>query len=402
MAASLPSLGNCKNLLSLSLAQNKLSGSIPPLVIGLSSLSDLYFSKNYLTGSLPLEVGLLKNLGYLNVSENKLSSEIPGTLGSCVRLETPRVEGNLFHGTIPTYSSSLSGLQILDLSRNSFSGRIPEFLEGFNFLQILNMSNNDFEGAVRTEGVFANASAVSVMGNSKLCGDVPELQLSLCISKGSRNRRLSVTSKLTENDHSSVSPTKSLFKVSYQTLLHATGEFSSENLIGVGGLGSVYKGIIQHDGTIVAIKVLNLQQCGASKSFIAECEALRNIKHRNFVKDMTGHVGDFGLARFLGKATPTIYTNQGSSIGVRVFIGYTAPDYAMGSEVSAKEDIYSYGILLLEMFMVNRPTDDMFQDSTKIHNYVKKALPYRVGEVADPLLLRGGEEKTQVKMLGAA
>ena len=75
--------------------------------------------------------------------------------------------------------------------------------------------------------------------------------------------------------------------MSYQTLLHATGEFSSENLIGVVGLGSVHKGIIQHDGSIVAIKVLNLQQCGVFKSFIAECEALRNIKHRNFVKVIT-------------------------------------------------------------------------------------------------------------------
>ena len=34
--------------------------------------------------------------------------------------------------------------------------------------------------------------------------------------------------------------------------------------------------------------MLNLLCCGASKSFIAECEALRNIRHRNLVKVLTG------------------------------------------------------------------------------------------------------------------
>ena len=46
----------------------------------------------------------------------------------------------------------------------------------------------------------------------------------------------------------------------------------------------MYKGNIDEDGTLVAIKVLNLQRRGASKSFIDECGALRNIRHRNLVK----------------------------------------------------------------------------------------------------------------------
>lgn len=54
-------------------------------------------------------------------------------------------------------------------------------------------------------------------------------------------------------------------------------------MIGTSGYGSVYKGILE-DGTIVAIKVFNLERRGAAKSFLAECEALRNIKHKNLVK----------------------------------------------------------------------------------------------------------------------
>ncbi|PON69028.1 Serine/threonine protein kinase, partial [Parasponia andersonii] len=41
------------------------------------------------------------------------------------------------------------------------------------------------------------------------------------------------------------------------------------------------------DENPVAVKVLNLQQQGASKSFIVECNALRNIRHRNLVKILT-------------------------------------------------------------------------------------------------------------------
>ena len=75
--------------------------------------------------------------------------------------------------------------------------------------------------------------------------------------------------------------------VSYAELSKATNEFSSSNMIGQGRYGSVYKGVLAEDRMSVAIKVINLQQKGASKSFIAECEALRNIRHRNLIKIIT-------------------------------------------------------------------------------------------------------------------
>ncbi|THF93949.1 hypothetical protein TEA_017639 [Camellia sinensis var. sinensis] len=76
--------------------------------------------------------------------------------------------------------------------------------------------------------------------------------------------------------------------ISYAELLQATEGFSSRNLIGKGSYGSVHKGILNCE-TIraIAVKVLNLQVRGASKSFLAVCEALRNIQHRNLVKIIT-------------------------------------------------------------------------------------------------------------------
>ncbi|XP_039168735.1 probable LRR receptor-like serine/threonine-protein kinase At3g47570 [Eucalyptus grandis] len=69
--------------------------------------------------------------------------------------------------------------------------------------------------------------------------------------------------------------------------LGATDGFSSSNLIGVGGFGSVYKGVLDENGTVIAVKVLNLMLHGAAKGFITECEALRNIRHRNLLKVLT-------------------------------------------------------------------------------------------------------------------
>nr|XP_043618931.1 probable LRR receptor-like serine/threonine-protein kinase At3g47570 [Erigeron canadensis] len=80
---------------------------------------------------------------------------------------------------------------------------------------------------------------------------------------------------------------RSFEKISYGRLFKATEGFFSENLIGIGSFASVYKGIIDENGLIVAIKVLNLQRRGGSKSFTAECDALRNIRHRNLVKVIT-------------------------------------------------------------------------------------------------------------------
>ena len=55
----------------------------------------------------------------------------------------------------------------------------------------------------------------------------------------------------------------------------------------------------------------------------------------------------------------------------------------MGSQLSTNGDVYSFGILLLEMFAGRRPTDELFKDDLNLHNFVKLALPGRVMEIVD-------------------
>jgi len=76
-------------------------------------------------------------------------------------------------------------------------------------------------------------------------------------------------------------------KITYEDIAKATNGFSPVNMVGLGSFGAVYKGILPFEDDPVAIKVFNLSKYGAPKSFIAECEALRNTRHRNHLKVIT-------------------------------------------------------------------------------------------------------------------
>ncbi|KAI3793189.1 hypothetical protein L1987_35804 [Smallanthus sonchifolius] len=476
-----PSLGNCHNLLTLYLYNNKLSGKIPKELLQLTTLSIKFdLSQNNLVGSLPIEVGDLKMLSYMDLSHNNLSGKIPDSLGGSTSLSFLYIKNNSFQGIIPLSLSSLRGLVELDLSHNNFSGQIPRFLEQF-LLTYLDLSYNDFEGEVPVLGVFINASAFWVLGNNRLCGGLVELGLPKCKETGKHKKRLHwfiivilivsaifsilcfvyACFKKKSNRQLYQSSTHGRFsKISYNQLLKATDGFSEAMLIGKGGFSSVYKGIIDQDDKTVAIKVLHLQNRGADRSFIAECEVWRSIRHRNLLKiitscssvdfhgndfkalvyefmpngslhdklhssactprpnllqrinilinvacaldylhnhclstivhgdlkpsnillddDMVAHVGDFGLARFLG---PSL--NQNNSIGIRGTI-----EYAFGSEMTTSGDVFSFGILLLEVMTGKRPTDDIFMEGLSLHKFVYMALEDHVTHAIDEELLK--------------
>ena len=67
----------------------------------------------------------------------------------------------------------------------------------------------------------------------------------------------------------------------------------------------------------------------------------------------------------------------------------------MGGQVSTLGDIYSYGILLLEMFTGKRPIKKMFKDGLSIHKFIEMALPEHVMDIVDPsMFFEKGREDT--------
>ncbi|KAJ0661694.1 putative protein kinase RLK-Pelle-LRR-XII-1 family [Helianthus annuus] len=318
LEGTIPStIGSWKQVIGLDLQGNKLSGSVPKELFQLSSLSiSLILSQNNLSGVLPQEIGNLKLLGILDFSMNRFTGELPSSLSSCASLENLNLSSNLFYGSLPGSFSSLKGLEYVDLSHNNFSGHVPTYLQQIP-LKHLDLSYNNLEDKVPVKGVFANTSAISVIGNTRLCGGIPDLHLPKCTSttRDSKRRiqKLSIRVIVAISLSSTIAGlallsfilfyccikkkidkplearilAESFEKISYARLFKATEGFSVENLIGTGSFSSVYKGVFDENGFTVAIKVLNLLRQGGFKSFMAECEALRNIRHRNLVKVIT-------------------------------------------------------------------------------------------------------------------
>ncbi|KAF3520527.1 hypothetical protein DY000_02062892, partial [Brassica cretica] len=74
---------------------------------------------------------------------------------------------------------------------------------------------------------------------------------------------------------------------SYEELVKATNGFSQENLLGEGGFGCVYKGVLP-DGRVVAVKQLKIGGGQGDREFKAEVETLSRIHHRHLVS-IVGH-----------------------------------------------------------------------------------------------------------------
>uniref|UniRef100_A0A2N9J704 Receptor-like serine/threonine-protein kinase n=1 Tax=Fagus sylvatica TaxID=28930 RepID=A0A2N9J704_FAGSY len=122
------------------------------------------------------------------------------------------------------------------------------------------------------------------------------------------------------------------------TIAKATNNFSSNNKLGEGGFGPVYKGTLI-DGQEIAVKRLSQSSGQGLNEFINEVLLIAKLQHRNLVKLL-----DFGLAR-------TFERNQieGNTKRVVGTYGYMAPEYAIDGLFSVKSDVFSFGILLLEI-----------------------------------------------------
>ncbi|KAL1558007.1 hypothetical protein AAHA92_08525 [Salvia divinorum] len=158
---------------------------------------------------------------------------------------------------------------------------------------------------------------------------------------------------------------------SMRELQIATNQFSSQNVIGEGGYGIVYRGVLQ-DGSVIAVKKLLNNKGQAEKEFTVEVEAIGKVKHKNLVS-LLGYCAE-GAHRLLvyeyidnGNLEQWLHGNVGAvspltweirmKIAIGTARGYVSPDYASTGMLNEGSDVYSFGILLMEIITGRSPVD---------------------------------------------
>ncbi|KAF9662722.1 hypothetical protein SADUNF_Sadunf18G0083800 [Salix dunnii] len=342
-----PSLGQCVNLEILDLSRNNISGTIPGEVAGLRSLKlYLNLSSNHLHGPLPLELSKMDMVLAIDLSSNNLSGTIPPQLGSCIALEYLNLSGNVLEGLLPATIGQLPYLKELDVSSNQLSGNIPQSMEASPTLKHLNFSFNKFSGNISSNGAFSSLTIDSFRGNDGLCGEI----------KGMPNCRRGhvIHPSFILPVLLSLFATPLLCMFAYPLVLRS--KFRSQTVILNGG---------------------NLED---------EDKETKDLKHpRISYRQLIEATGGADDRNSTDDSVSFSSSTHGFLCGS---VGYIAPEYGMGKRASTQGDVYSFGVLLLEIITGRRPTDVLFHEGSSLHEWVKSHYPHKLKPIVDQAVLR--------------
>ncbi|KAL3735385.1 hypothetical protein ACJRO7_024509 [Eucalyptus globulus] len=435
------SINKCLLLGRLNLAVNSFHGKIPPALGTLRGLQELDVSHNDLFGEIPSFLTQLTDLKYLNLSSNKLEGEVPkqgvflnasavfvfenvNLCGGIAELNLPSCKSNT---SKPIRTKKVRVIAIVAAVLSSFILCLCIFIFWYQrkkSKKITSSTKLPFEhkfSMVSYEELFKASdgfSEINVIGKGRY-GTVYKATTQeggwVAIKVLNLGHRGASKSFISECRTLGAIRHRNLVKIldvcssvdyhgnDFKALLYEyMGNGSLENWIHRGNEEDIAHehghGKPRHLGLMRRVDIA-IDIAYAIEYLHKNCSPRivhGDLKPSNILLDneMVGRVGDFGMATICFAATTETMDidNRSSSVAVRGSIGYVPPEYGMGDTVSTQGDMYSYGIVLLEMLTGRRPTEEAFKDQLNLHNFVKVALPNRVMEIVDSAIFNGESE----------
>nr|GMD21515.1 probable LRR receptor-like serine/threonine-protein kinase At3g47570 [Ipomoea batatas] len=431
-----PSFGNFSSLRMLSLEMNHLEGRIPPEITRCSGLNFLSLGVNNFTGTLSPSFFNITSIQFFAVTDNLLEGTIPSYIGDTMpNLEGFYFGGNKFHGTIPISFPNASKLQIFDVAGNQLIGKVPDNIGRLKDLQILNLgynlfgSNDPFNDLTFITSL-SNCSNLNIFSieKNRLEGKLPNTIANL-------SSKLHLLS-LEENNIFGTIPggikylvSLTAFEVGVNLLsgiipseigeLHKLQVFSlNENqlsgkipltLFNLTSLASIFLDNNKFDGNIPSnvenFRTLNEWYMNNNKLDgtipqqvfnLPSLSKYLDLSHNSFTGPVSPAVGKLKTLNTLDISGNKLSGKIPDTIGDCLSLKYLDmhdnlfEEYGIGAKASTFGDVYSFGILLFEMFTAKRPTDALFMNGgcKSLYEYVEAALiSKQVMKIVDPLLL---------------
>ncbi|KAJ4838298.1 hypothetical protein Tsubulata_027844 [Turnera subulata] len=448
-------LKNLENVQEIDFSSNNLTGSIVDQISSCIALQKINFSHNSLEGNLPDSLGHLQNLESFDVSGNCLSGKIPFSLNKIDTLTFLNLSFNSFEGLIPQGGIFNSVTNMSFLGNCHLCGKVPGMPSCSRtrhlllFMIILILGSAFFATLFcliainRTTSTTSKPSAPRLIQNfprmthqelSEATGGFDEQRIiSECcygrVYKGVLQGGIQIAVKVfhLQSGYSAKSFSREcqvLKTIRHRNLLRiitvcclpdfkalvfplmANGSLESHLYPESGnsdGLESSDLTLIQRVSICsdIAQGVAYLHHHSHVK--IIHCD----IKPSNVLLDdnMTAVVSDFGIARMVmtgtGHKAQAVHSEANSTADLLCgSIGYLPPEYGVGSNKSTKGDVYSFGILVLEMMTRKRPTDAMFADGLNLRKWVAGHYNDSAEQIIDPSMLRAprGQSSIMKKM----
>ncbi|VAH37304.1 unnamed protein product [Triticum turgidum subsp. durum] len=463
LVGSLPdSFGQLRMLTYLSLSHNSFQNSIPYSFRNLISLGTLDLSSNNFSGTIPKYLTNLTYLTSLNLSFNELQGSIPdegvfrnitlqslignfGLCGApclgflpCLGNSHPVNNGHLLKFLLPSFALTLAAMAMclyLLIRRNNLKqGEVTPAADGVDpvshrlvsYHEVARATENFNEDNLLGVGSFGKVFkgqlddglvvAIKVL-NMQFEQAVRSFDAECQVLRMARHRNLIRILNTCSNLDFRALLLQYMPNGSLETHLHTE---NSEPLGFIKRLDIML-------GVSEAMEYLHHHHC--------QVVLHRDLKPSNVLldEDMTVHVADFGIAKLLGDDNSMVSASMPGTIGymapgtclVRPCLGnsfakklaaislllwlanavnffLSCTELAYMGKASRKSDVFSFGIMLLEVFTCRRPTNPMFLGESSLRQWVSRAFPARLVHVVDEKLLQGEEMNTTTSALASS